>query len=124
MTSRSKNTSQRVLLADDDPSVRSALRCVLEQQPGLVTAGEAATWDEALRRIRLCEPDVLLLDWELPGFTPAELASRLLSSTRVIAMSGRPDARLAALDTGAHAFVSKTDPPECLVAALREATRR
>ena len=112
----------RVLLADDQPKVRSALRLLLEQEPGMSVVGEAAEAEGLLAQVSAVHPDLVLLDWELPGL---QVASPVLPTLRtlcprlsVIALSGRPDARRAALAAGADAFVSKGDPPERLMAAV------
>jgi DNA-binding NarL/FixJ family response regulator len=113
----------RVLLADDQLVVRSALRLVLEQEPGVDVVGEVAEAECLLAEVRLARPDLLLLDWELPGLPVADLLSCLRSlcpDAKVVALSGWPEARERALATGAHAFVSKGDPPERLIAIIRE----
>ena len=67
-------------------------------------------------------PDPVLLDWELPGL-PATYLLRLLRYERpslsVIAMSSRPEACQAALDADVQAFVSKSEPPERVLAIVR-----
>lgn len=111
----------RVLLADDRTKVRSALRLLLDQQPDIEVLGEAVDTTGLLDWIKVACPDVLLLDWELPGLPPAALLPVLqfhCPGLRVIALSSRPEARGAALEAGAYAFVSKGDPPETLLAAL------
>lgn len=119
----------RVLLADDQSQVRSALRLLLEQEPELSIVGEVATAGELLTQIEETCPDVVLLDWELPGLRTADPSTssgqRPLTALRtlcphllVIALSGRPEACQAALAAGADAFVSKGDPPERLLAAV------
>ncbi len=115
----------RVLLADDRPKTRFALRLLLERQPGIQVVGEAADAEELLVQAKVTSPTVVLLDWELPnigadGSTLSalrEMCPRLC----VIALSGRPEMRKAALAAGADAFVSKADPPERLLAAVRNA---
>ncbi len=111
----------RVLLADDQPSVRSALRLVLEQEPDVDVVGEVAEGEQLLAQVGIARPDLLLLDWELPGLPAADLLAALRAlcpGTRVVALSGRPEARGPALETGARAFVSKGDPPERLLAII------
>ena len=111
----------RVLLADDQSKVRSALRLILEHQPDLNVLGEAVDAQGLLDWVRLVCPDVVLLDWELPGLPRHDLLSALRGlcpHLKVIALSGRPEARQAALAAGADAFVSKGDPPEQLLAAV------
>ena len=119
----------RVLIADDQPQVRSALRLLLKQEPDLAVVGEADDAERALALSAEQRPDLVLLDWELPGQGAAgplrSAGQRLLPALRVccphlkvIALSGRPEARQAALDAGVDAFVSKGDPPERLLAAV------
>jgi DNA-binding NarL/FixJ family response regulator len=124
----------RVLIADDQPQVRSALRLLLGQEPGVTVVGEAEDAEQALKLATGRQPDLVLLDWELPGRPAADASAgtgqRLLPALRarrpclkVVALSGRPEARRAALAAGADAFVSKGDPPEQLLAALDDCWR-
>ena len=112
----------RILLADDQPKIRFALRLLLEREPGLDVVGEAAEAESLLAQLEATQPDVVLLDWELPGLSaigglPALRA--VCPQLRVIALSGRLEARQAALAAGADAFVSKSKPPSQLIATLR-----
>ncbi len=111
----------RILLADNRPRVRFALRALLRQQPGLEIVGEATDAQDLLAHAERACPQVVLLDWELPGLAAADLLSALREvcpNATVIALSGRVQARQLALDAGADAFVSKGDPPERLLAAI------
>lgn len=115
----------RILLADDRPRVRAALRLLLEQEPDMVIVGEAA--DAASLRLALQRetPDLLLLDWELPGLAGAQRVSFIRNgqpALRILALSGRPEARAEALSSGADCFASKGDPPELVLAAVRACT--
>ena len=117
----------RVLLADDQTKVRSALRLLLEQQPGLSVVGEAAEAEDLLAQVEATQPDLVLLDWELPGLRTDDRLSALRTlcpQLKVIALSGQPEARRAALAAGADAFVSKGDPPERLLAAVDDCWRK
>ena len=117
----------RVLLADDQAKVRSALRVLLGHQPGIEVIGEAVDSTGLLDWIKAACPDVVLLDWELPGLPPAALLPLLnyhCADTRVIVLSSNPEARDAALTEGAHAFVSKVDPPDSLLAAIAACTQK
>ena len=112
----------RILLADDRPRVRAALRLLLEQEPDMVVVGEAA--DAASLRLALQRetPDLLLLDWELPGLPrlqPVYFIRNGQPRLRILALSGRPEARAEALSSGADGFASKGDPPENILAAVR-----
>jgi DNA-binding NarL/FixJ family response regulator len=113
--------SIHILLADDEPMLCSALRLRLEQEPGLKVVGEAAEASSAQQQAAHLRPDLLLLDWELPGAIGASLLDSLHTAApamRSIALSSRPEARPLALAAGADAFVSKGDPPDCLLAAI------
>jgi len=117
----------RVLLADDQSKVRSALRLLLEQEPELSVVGEATDTDELVTQVGTVCPDIVLLDWELPGLPRHDLLSTLRARCphlKVIALSGRPEACQAALAAGADAFVSKGDPPERLLAAMNDCCHR
>lgn len=117
----------RILVADDQREVRSALRLLLEQEVGKCVVGEASDPDRLILEVGSCCPDVLLLDWELTDLqVPETLASlrSLCPQLLVIALSGRPEVRPKALAAGADAFVSKGDPPEYLLATLRALTGR
>lgn len=118
----------RVVLADDQSWLRSAIRFLLEQMADIETVGEAVD-AQHLRRLALdVRPDLVLLDWELPGMQVSGQRRALLGDLRVqnpniqiIVMSGRPESSRTALAAGANAFVSKADPPEQFLAALQKA---
>jgi DNA-binding NarL/FixJ family response regulator len=117
----------RVLIADDQPSVRSALGLLLQEKLGVIVVGEASDLKQALELVGAKEPDLVLLDWELPTQGGATALAGLRTARpglAVIALSGRPGARRAALAAGADAFVSKGEPPEWLVASVDNCFRR
>jgi len=116
----------RILLADNQPKVRFALRVLLEQHAGHEVEGEAVDAEGLLAQVELACPDLVLFAWGLPGRAAADLLlalRELCPDTFVIALSGRPEARRAALAAGADGFVSKTDPPERLLAAIADCER-
>jgi DNA-binding NarL/FixJ family response regulator len=123
-----------ILLADDQPQVRSALRLILEQNDDIRVTGECSHLEELVEMIRSTHADLILLDWELPGLESGDHQAEQHSyrvelsaideikahtpDVKVIALSGRPEARQAAMQGRADAFVSKADPPETLQAVL------
>lgn len=123
----------RILLADDQPEVRSALRTLLEGEEGPWTiVGEAATAGIVLEEVSQHRCDVLLLDWELPGLhpgcgkAPVWSDGRVLSALRflhpelhVIAFSARPEARRESSLAGADEWVSRAELPQALLDTLR-----
>jgi DNA-binding NarL/FixJ family response regulator len=111
----------RVLIADDQPDVRYAYHVLLRGRPGIEIVGEAKDAEEMLVKTLGTYPDVVLLDWELPGFNENSHLyhlRRALPGLFVIALSGRSEASSKALKAGADAFVSKVEPPENLLAAI------
>jgi DNA-binding NarL/FixJ family response regulator len=112
----------RVLLADDQIHVRSALRLLLENEPQVEVVGEAAESASLLAQINTLSPDLVLLDWELPGQQGADLLNTLRlqhPNVLVVALSGRPEACCRAVEAGVDAFISKGDPPSRVLSVLR-----
>ena len=66
----------RVLVVDDHAVLRSGLRLLLEREPGLEFAGEASSAEEALRSLERTQPDIVLLDLQMPGMGGLEGAKR------------------------------------------------
>jgi DNA-binding NarL/FixJ family response regulator len=110
-----------ILIADDQPQVRRALRLLLEQELGATVVGEAAAAKTLLAQVATGCPDLVLMDWGLPGIAAPNLLEALREdcpALAVIVLSGQPEAEQDALRAGADAFVSKADPPERLLAAI------
>jgi DNA-binding NarL/FixJ family response regulator len=115
----------RILLADNQAKVRFALRVLLERQADFHIVGEATDADDLLDMAKADCPDVVLLAWELPGMPAAQLIAALRATCPdlvVIALSGRLEARQAALCAEADAFVSKGEPPERLLRTVSACT--
>ncbi|MEO7803885.1 MAG: response regulator transcription factor [Actinomycetota bacterium] len=67
----------RVVVADDDDSVRMLLKVTLGMSPGFEVVGEAANGEEAITMTELCRADVVVLDHMMPGCTGAMAARRI-----------------------------------------------
>jgi DNA-binding NarL/FixJ family response regulator len=115
-----EQSAMRILLADDQPGVRFALKSLLERQPGLELTGEATCAADCLVQAQASSADLVLLDWELPGLSTGLLQAlrQACPDLSIIAMSGWPEAGPAALAAGMDAFVSKAEPAEQLLAAI------
>lgn len=116
----------RILIADDRPKVRFALRVTLERHPGFKSVSEAVDAEDLLSQTQAVRPDLVMVDWKLPGKAGPDLMSalhRTCPDLRVIVLSGDPDVRPCALKAGADAFVSKTAPPEPLLSAIDDCWR-
>ncbi len=111
-----------ILIADDQPSVRSALRLMLEQQPELSCITEAGDTAELLMHVQERCPEILLLDWELAGAGSDRLVQEMkvmCPRMVIIVLSSHPEARRAALEAGAHGYVNKNEPPWQLCDTIR-----
>ena len=111
----------RILLADHRERVRFALRTLLGRQPGLDIVAEARGVEELIVQVAVTQPDLVLFDWEPQVEEVAHIPAVLrwiCPGLVIIALSGRPEARHAALAAGVDAFVSKVDPPERLLSAV------
>jgi DNA-binding NarL/FixJ family response regulator len=111
----------RIVLADRQENVRSALRLLLEQEAGMRIAAEVDDARNLLDAALSAQADLILLDWNLPGADTTQLIADLRATApdiHIIALSGRPEGATSALCAGCNAFVSKGDPPETLLAAL------
>lgn len=120
------NSYTRILVADNDARVRSALQTLLRQEPGEVIVRESADVDGLAVQVKEFKPDLVLMDWELPGRPAAALLFALRGlgcSPKVIILSVRPEAEGPALSAGADAFVCKGDPPEHLLDSFRTLVR-
>jgi DNA-binding NarL/FixJ family response regulator len=114
----------RVLIVDDHRVVADGIRLVLGQHADLEVVGVAADAAEALALVPATRPDVLLMDYQLPDATGAELAARLRErqpGLRVLFLSMvMNDALLReAVKAGARGYLLKTQPAAELVDAVR-----
>lgn len=111
----------QILVADSAPAACFALCTFLEQYPGWQVVGEVSTSDQLLEQVKVKCPDVLLLDWNLPEISAADMLPSLIQQypqLYIIVLSGRPEVRLQAMAAGAHAFVSKANHSDRLLEAL------
>jgi DNA-binding NarL/FixJ family response regulator len=111
----------RILLADDNQDSRSTLALLLETRLGATIVGEASTMERLLEQAAITHPDVVLLDWELPGKPEADrivVVRSVAPNAQVIVVSARPESASQAVE--ADAFVNKIDPPEHILAVLKE----
>ncbi|MCR4418702.1 MAG: response regulator transcription factor [Clostridia bacterium] len=115
--------SVRVLIVDDHQLIREGLTKVLALHPEIQVVGEAATGEEALQRASELEPDVVLLDLNLPGMDGVEVCRVLTGNgrCRVIALTVYDDDEhvFAAVRAGAAGYLLKDVSPDELARAVR-----
>ena len=112
----------RVLLADGRDQVRSALHILLDQEPEVTLVGDVDDARNLPAAIAAAQPDVVLLDWELPYLVGSQMLVTLRTrfpELQVIVLSCQLENRHVVLMSGADAFVSKIDPPDRLLVLLR-----
>ncbi|MFI5820598.1 response regulator [Streptomyces rishiriensis] len=117
--------SIRVVLADDQPLVRSGLRVIMADHGDLEVVGEAATGAEAVRLVRDTSPDIVVMDIRMPGMDGIE-ATRLITAggpatTRVLVLTtfDEDDHVYGALRAGASGFAVKDMALDDILAAIR-----
>ncbi len=112
----------RILVANRNAALRSAVTLYLQNMLELDTVCEAGDDEELLAQAEAFQPDIVLLDWELPGPTGAELLASLRAfdpRPSVIVLGSRLEQRPEALAAGADSFVYKGDPPRWLLTTVR-----
>jgi two-component system response regulator DesR len=114
----------RILIAEDQTMVRQALVALLELEPDIEVVAEAANGDEALAMAGKHQPDVAVLDIEMPGPGGIEVARHLTGSgfagkIVIVTTFGRPGYLRAAMAAGASAFLLKDSPAAELADAIR-----
>lgn len=120
------DAGQRVLVVDDENSIRRYLRAALSAQG--FTVYEAANGEEAVNAVLNNRPDIIILDLGLPDFDGIEVTRRLRewSKTPIIILSVREaeNDKIAALDAGADDYLTKPFGTGELMARMRVAMRR
>lgn len=114
----------RVVFADDHPLMRRGIRKMLQETPDIVVIAEATNGYEALELANMLDPDVLLLDMEMPGMNGIEVAQELEASGStipVLVFSAHEDKHyiLGVLATGAAGYLTKEEVPETILKAIR-----
>jgi len=118
----------RLLLVDDQPTVRRGLEIRLHLESDIQIVGEASTGREALSMAQALSPDVVLMDIQMPemdGIEATAALRRVVPQSAVVILSIHDDAqtRARAQAAGAVAFVEKRGAIDSLLAAIRQAAR-
>jgi len=118
----------RVVLADDNAAVRAGIRCLLQGAQGIEVVGEAKNGVEALSLVDELEPDILLLDMEMPELSGVEVARRMnvsQSQVRILALSSYDDRQyiLELLANGAAGYLTKDEAPQQIIEVVRRVAR-
>lgn len=115
-----------VVLADDHQVVRQGLKALLEAEPDLRVVGEAGDGLQAIRRVEMLTPRILVLDLMMPGLNGLDVVRQLKKGSPhtnvvILSMYANEAYVLEALSNGAAAYVLKDSSSADLVHAVREA---
>ena len=118
----------RVLLADDENLIRSALASLISLQEDLEVVAQAASGDEALAMARRYRPDVAVLDLQMPGLDGIAVAETLATdlpdcASLILTSYGRPGHLKRALAAGVRGFLPKTVSAQVLADVVRSVHR-
>lgn len=127
--SRVQQMSRTILLVEDEAPIREMLSFILEQAGFAVV--EAEDFDVALEKVKEPYPDLILLDWMLPGGSGVQLAKKLKQHefTRdipviMLTARGEEDDKIRGLEAGADDYITKPFSPKELVARIKAVMRR
>lgn len=114
----------RVLLADDEQLIRTALATLVGLEDDVEVVGQAASGPEAVAVARALQPDVAVLDLQMPGLDGIEVAAALRAEAPgcgvvIVTGHGRPGHLKRALATGVRGFLPKTTSAAVLASVIR-----
>jgi DNA-binding NarL/FixJ family response regulator len=116
----------RVVLADDQELFRAGLKVIIDAQPDMTVAGEAGDGAEAVARVGELQPDVVLMDIQMPGTDGVEATRQIFRVPRpapvrvlVLTTFNLDDRAAAAIRHGASGFLLKDATPAMLLDAVR-----
>ena len=118
----------RVLIADDHPLFREGLRTLLQSGSDTEVVGEAATGEETITQASMLQPDVILMDINMPGINGIEATRRILHtsphiSILIVTMYEDDDSVFAAMRAGAHGYLLKGADQEETLRAIKAVSR-
>src|SRR4051794_24164485 len=121
------STPKRVVLCDDHEIVREAIKARMAAVEGVEIVGEAETGEQVVEVVKELEPDVCIVDVELPGKDGIDATKDILKArpeTRVIIFTAhaQPDLLALALRAGASGYVLKSAPSEDIAKAVKAVT--
>lgn len=119
----SRRKEIRVVLADDHAVLRMGIKKLLDHESDIIVVGEAGTGLEAIDRVHELNPDILILDMEMPELDGPEVARRLRAEkhrVRILALSAYNEKHyiLSMLEQGASGYLTKDEAPETIIDAV------
>ena len=121
--------SATILVVEDEPAIQTLVAACLQNAGHQVVRADTA--EDAIRRVNEILPDVVLLDWMLPGMSGIQLARRLRGDERthdlpiiMLTARGEEHDKIAGLDAGADDYLTKPCSPRELLARIKAVLRR
>ena len=117
------NRESTILLVDDHPMMRKGLRVLIEQEEGLRVVGEAGDGHEGIDQVRQLQPDVVVMDINMPNLNGIDATRQILKEspkTRVLALSINSGKHFVEemIEAGASGYLLKLSAPEELILAI------
>lgn len=127
-TARPRQKKIRVMIVDDHPMIREALRKIIEAEPDLIVAAEADRGSVALKLIETVRPNVVLMDGSMPEMSGIETAERLIKihpKAKIIGLTLYAQSTYLEemVAVGARGYLLKSSPPENVIDAIRVVNR-
>ena len=121
--------SFRILIVDDNPAVRRAMRRIIEQNPDMAVCGEAQDGNTAIDKFRELQPDAVVLDFSMPvknGLEAAREIALISPSTPLLMCTMFKSEQLLreAREVGIRQVVSKVEPLKNLPMTIKSLLRR
>jgi len=118
----------RVLIVDDHTIVRKGIRALLAEAEAIVVAGEAGNGEEAVTQAAALDPDVILMDLEMPGMDGIEAIGQIAArqaGARILVLSSfvSDDKVFPAIKAGALGYLLKNSEPADLIYAIKQVNR-
>jgi len=114
----------RLVIVDDQTTIREALKVLLSLQPDFEIVGLASSGEEAISLVQSLQPDVVLVDIEMPGMSGIEVTEVLkeqVPNPKIVILSSHDsrDYLSRSFQSGAQGYLLKNTPPEDLAATIR-----
>lgn len=117
----------RILLVDDHTLLRAGLKALLNAEDDIAVVGEASSGEEALERVSILKPDVVVMDLSMPGIGGLEATRQITQdhAAQVLVLTMHPEDEylLAVLEAGGSGYVRKTSADQDLIRAIRAIAR-